>query len=43
MGEVKGPSMMSVAGDAIAAEAGRLEYGVEVIEIAGTIKWFDVS
>jgi CspA family cold shock protein len=43
MGETKGPPASEIAGQTVGGDTGRLEDGVEVIEIAGTIKWFDVS
>lgn len=43
MGDSKVPPALSSAGQVAADEAAHLEDGVEVLEIAGTIKWFDVS
>lgn len=43
MGDSKGSTAIQDAGAVTAGQIGHLEEGVEVIEIAGTIKWFDVS
>jgi CspA family cold shock protein len=43
MGDFKGPPATPVAGQPATGEGLGPEDGVEVVEIAGTIKWFDVS
>ncbi len=48
MGDSKGPPTSddvgkTAIGEDAVGEGGRLEDGAEILEIAGTIKWFDVS